>query len=116
MALSDRIKTIIKENDLKQKEFAAQIGVTESYISKLLRDESGVSNSTATLIEELYGYSLEWIVNGTEPKMSDRRKTKSLTPIQRKIIADIGQMNEAELAAVRAFITSLSEYQKKIKE
>ena len=40
--LSDRIKLIIKENSLKQKEFAKSINVTESYISKLLRNESGL--------------------------------------------------------------------------
>ncbi len=52
MKLSDRIRLIISENGLKQKEFAQSIQVTESYISKLLRDESGVSHSTAMLIEE----------------------------------------------------------------
>ena len=57
MKLSDRIRLIISENGLKQKEFAQSIQVTESYISKLLRDESGVSHSTATLIEERYSYS-----------------------------------------------------------
>ena len=47
MKLSDRIRLIISENGLKQKEFAQSLQVTESYISKLLRDESGVSHSTA---------------------------------------------------------------------
>ena len=36
MELKDRISTIIKENQLKQKELAALVGVTESYISTLL--------------------------------------------------------------------------------
>ena len=36
MKLSDRIRLIISENGLKQKEFAQSIQVTESYISKLL--------------------------------------------------------------------------------
>ena len=110
--LSDRIKLIIKENALKQKQFAKSINVTESYISKLLRNESGLSNSTATLIEELYGYSIDWIINGNEPKMSSKSKLKDLTLIQKKVISDIEQMNDAELAAVRAFINSLEEYKK----
>ena len=50
--------------------FAKSINVTESYISKLLSGERGVSNSTATLIEEKYGYSVAWILQGTVPKMS----------------------------------------------
>ncbi|MFR2553574.1 MAG: helix-turn-helix domain-containing protein, partial [Clostridioides difficile] len=34
--LSERIRLILKENHLKQKEFAKEIGVTESYISAIL--------------------------------------------------------------------------------
>lgn len=112
MNLSNRIKIIIKEHSLKQKEFAKSINVTESYISKLLRNESGLSNSTAALIEEKYGYSVDWIINGTEPKMSKKSKARNLTPIQRNVIADIEQMNQAELIAVKSFISSLNEYKK----
>lgn len=112
MNLSDRIRLIISENGLKQKEFAKSINVTESYISKLLKGESGLSNSTATLIEERYGYSIKWILDGSDPKMRQQSKARELTPIQRKIISDVEQMDEAELIAVRAFITSLDEYKK----
>ncbi len=112
MNLSNRIKLIISENGLKQKEFAKSINVTESYISKLLRDESGLSNSTANLISERYGYSVDWILEGTEPKLTQKSKLKDLTPIQRKVISEIEQMEEADLIAVKAFISSLDEYKK----
>lgn len=112
MELSDRIKTILVENKLKQKDFAKSINVTESYISKLLRSESGLSRSTAALIEELYGYSADWILEGKEPKLKLPNRETGLTLIQKKIIADIEQMDKAELIAVRAFIHSLGEYQK----
>lgn len=114
MNVPDRIRMIILDNNLKQKEFAKSINVTESYISKLLRGESGLSNSTANLIEERYGYSVDWIFNGTEPKMSQRSKIKSLNPIQRKLISEIERMDERDLIAVRAFIYSLEEYKKEI--
>ena len=54
----DRIRQILKENKLKQKQFASVIGVTESYISKLLKDPNiRLSQSLAVLIEEKYGYA-----------------------------------------------------------
>lgn len=112
MNLSDRIRLIIKENNLRQKEFAKSINVTESYISKLLRGESGLSNSTATLIEERYGYATDWILNGNEPKVKQTSKSKDLSPVQRKVIAEIEQMDEPDLIALKAFITSLDEYKK----
>lgn len=114
MKLSDRIRLIISENGLKQKEFAQSIQVTESYISKLLRDESGVSPSTATLIEERYGYSADWILDGREPKMSTKGANAALTPVQRRVIADIEQMDDKELAAVKAFIDTYKGYKKSL--
>lgn len=110
MQLSDRIRLILSENSLKQKEFAKSIQVTESYISKLLRDESGLSNSTATLIEERYGYSASWILTGNEPKKAPC--ARQLSPLQRKLITDIEGLDDCDLVAVKAFITSLDEYKK----
>jgi transcriptional regulator with XRE-family HTH domain len=106
MALSDRMRIIINESGLKQKEFAKSINVTDSYISKLIRDESGMSHRTAMVIEQLYGYSKDWIMTGQEPKMPAGR-SRSLTVLQRKIIMDVEQMDEAELRAVLAFIETL---------
>ena len=99
MKLSDRIRLIISENGLKQKEFAQ-------------RDESGVSHSTATLIEERYGYSAGWILDGKEPKMSRKGRNASLSPVQRRVIADIEQMDDKDLAAVKAFIDTFNSYKK----
>jgi transcriptional regulator with XRE-family HTH domain len=107
MDLPTRIKEIIGENHLKQKEFAQNINVTESYVSKLLRGDSGLSKSTAMLIEVRYGYSTEWVLNGTYPKMRESPHSKSASPAYKKILADLEHMDEQELAAVVAFITSL---------
>ena len=106
MALSDRMRTIIGECGLKQNEFAKSINVTDSYISKVLRDESGMSNSTAMLIEQLYGYSKNWIMTGQEPRML-AAVGRSLSSLQKRIIFDVERMNEGELRALFAFIESL---------
>jgi transcriptional regulator with XRE-family HTH domain len=106
MALSDRMRTIIGECKLKQNEFAKSINVTDSYISKVLRDESGMSNSTAMLIEQLYGYSKDWIMTGKEPRMLAAVR-RNLSGLQKRIIFEVERMNEEELKALFAFIESL---------
>jgi transcriptional regulator with XRE-family HTH domain len=111
MALSDRARVIIQECGLNQKEFAKSINVTDSFISKLLRGESGLSNSTAMLIEKLYGYSKDWILTGAEPKISISNYP-SLSPLQKKIIADVELMNYIELKTLSVFIEALKVYQK----
>jgi len=112
VSLAVRIREIINENHLKQKDFANSINVTESYISKLLRGDSGLSRSTATLIEEKYGYSLDWILSGDEPKVRRASKSRRLSPTHKKILADLEQMDEQELTAVIAFMESLKNVRK----
>jgi transcriptional regulator with XRE-family HTH domain len=111
MALSDRIREIIQESGLNQKEFAQSLNVSDSYISKLLRDESGMSNTTAMLIEQLYGYPRNWIMQGEGQKKEADMEAKNLSPLQKKVLADVEQMGTPELKAVIAFIESLKVYQ-----
>lgn len=109
----DRIRQILKENKLKQKQFASAIGVTESYISKLLKYPNiRLSQSLAVLIEEKYGYNAEWILNGAEPKLKQISKDKSLTEIHQKALAQLEKMNDEQVKAVLAFINSLDELEK----
>lgn len=109
----DRIKLILQENHLKQKEFAAEIGVTESYISKLLKDPSiRLSQSLATLIEEKYGYTTDWTLHGTEPKFKQFSKNKTLSELHQKALSQLEKMNDEQIKAVLAFINSLNEIEK----
>ena len=111
----DRIRQILKENKLKQKEFASVIGVTESYISKLLKDpDIRLSQSLAVLIEEKYGYNAEWVLKGTEPKLKQVSKDKSLSEIHQKVLAQLEKMNDEQVKAVLAFINSLDELEKSL--
>ena len=111
----DRIRQILKENKLKQKEYASVIGVTESYISKLLKDpDIRLSQSLAVLIEEKYGYNAEWVLNGTEPKLKQVSKDKSLSEIHQKALAQLEKMNDEQVKAVLAFINSLDELEKSL--
>lgn len=110
MELKDRLRIVLDEQNIKQKDLAETIKVTESYVSNMLKGKrNNISESLALLLEQKYGYSANWILNGIEPK---RSKIKDLSPIQRKVISDIEQMDETDLAAVKAFISSLSEYKK----
>ena len=109
MALSDRVRMMINECGLKQKVFAKSINVTDSFISKLLRDETGIANSTAMLVEQVYGYSQDWILTGREPKMAGE-KERDLSNLQTQVITAIEGMEDHELQAVLTFIESLKKF------
>lgn len=113
MNLSERIKLILQENNLKQKELASEIGVSESYISMLLKkSEINLSHSFAALIEEKYGYNMNWVLYGTEPKYKQFSKNKILSPMHQKALARLEKMNDEQVKAVLAFIYSLDEVEK----
>jgi len=65
-----------------------------------------MSNSTAMLIEQLHGYSKDWIMTGQEPKLLAGRERR-LSALQKRIVMEVEQMNEDELQALFAFIESL---------
>lgn len=116
MNLSERIRLILKENHLKQKEFAREIGVTESYISAILNGRNNnVSMALATLIEEKYGYSSTWVLDGVEPKLKVAGKNRTLSDIHKKAILQIEKMSPEQIKAVLAFIKSLEEVENDLK-
>jgi transcriptional regulator with XRE-family HTH domain len=116
MGLPERVREIIQERGMSQKDFAQKLNVTGSYISKLLRGESGMATATALLIEKLLGYSKEWILNGTEPKLLDQERDRELTPLKRQILADVERMTPEELKSVYIYIKTLRQTYKDFDE
>lgn len=117
MNLSERIRLILKENHLKQKELAKEIGVTESYISALTNGRNGnISQALATLIEEKYGYNSLWVLDGAEPKLKMVGKNHTLSNIHKKAILQIEKLSPAQIKAVLAFVKSLEEVEKDLKD
>lgn len=113
MSQCDRIRLILQENKLKQKELAAEIGVSESYISILLKKpEVCLSRSIAALIEEKYGYSTDWVLTGAEPKIKQVSKNRALSEIHQRALAQLEKMNDHQVKAVLAFINSLDNIEK----
>lgn len=111
----DRIRLILMENDLKQRELAATIGVTESYISMLLKNpDINLSRSIAALIEEKYGYNADWVLTGKEPKIKQISKNQNLSELHQKALTRLEKMNAGQVKAVLAFINSLEEIEKSL--
>lgn len=105
----ERIRLILEENQLKQKQFAAAIGVTEGYISKLLKDPSiHLSQPLAALIEEKFGYRAGWVLRGDAPK----RREPELSELHRRALARLEAMSGEQVKAVLAFINSLEDVER----
>ena len=113
MELKDRIRLILDEKHIKQKDLAGAIKVSESYISNLLNGKRrSLSEALALLIEQSCGYSAQWVQTGEgEPHVS-LSAASGLSPAKKRLIAEIEKMSEPELDAVKVFIDSLDGYKR----
>lgn len=108
MTLGERIQTILKERNLKQIDFARTLGISANYVNLLANGKKqSISDTLAKLIEETYGYSASWILDGTGDKPSS-----DLTASKAEIMKKIQQMSDNEIRATLAFVKTLKSINK----
>lgn len=104
MTLGDRIRTILKERQIKQVEFAKALGISANYVNLLVNDKkNAISEPLAKLIEETYGYSALWVSEGKEEKIKETSGSANKTEVIRRI----NKMSEEEVRAVLAYAKTL---------
>ena len=104
MLISERIKTILLERDAKQVDFAKTLGVSGNYVNQLVNGKKdNISNTLAKLIEEIYGYSAQWIMTGEGDKFSGPKFSSTKLELFKKI----QKMPDDEIVALLAFANSL---------
>ena len=80
MGLSDRLRTIVCDLDISQTKFADTLGVSFTYINCLINGKrENLSQSLAILIQQIYGYSAQWLLyeEGSVLKKIIRRTLKT---------------------------------------
>ena len=113
MELKDRVRLILDEQHMKQKDLAGAIKVTESYVSNILKGKRcNISEALALLIEQTYGYSARWVLTGEGDRYIPKSDGSDLSPTKKRLIAEIEKMSEPELDAIKVFIDSLDGYKK----
>ena len=109
MTLGERIQTILKERSIKQVEFAKVLGISANYVNLLVNDKkTKISDTLAKLIEETYGYSAEWLLEGVGERFSDTSVSASKTEILKRI----QKMSDSEIKATLAFVKTLESVNK----
>ena len=95
--LAKRIKFIIKKQGITQTQFAESLGVSQNYVSQLvIGKKQNLSLSLAKLIESLYGYPTEWILEGKNNENEDYTR--------QKLTYMISKMSEEELSKLEQFV------------
>lgn len=109
MSLGQRVQTILKERQIKQVEFAKALGISANYVNLIVNGKKeNISDTLAKLIEESYGYSAQWVLNGNGEKLS----SNELTAEKSEILKKIQKMSNSEVRAVLAFVNTLDSLNK----
>lgn len=98
MTINERIKYFRKEVEKKsQKQFAEDLGVTQSGVSYMEQQHSTVADQTIKLICSVYGIREEWLRTGEKP-MRKAQETFSLDEYAKERGA-----SELELRVAKAY-------------
>lgn len=104
MTLGERIQTILKQRNIKQIDFAKSLGISANYVNLIVNDRKNcVSDTLAMLIEETYGYSSKWVLEGT----GEMTISSDLTASKMQLLRKIQKMSENEVKATLAFVATL---------
>ena len=100
--LAGRIRQIIRESGVKQVEFAQSLGISANYVYLLTSGrKTAISETLARLIERVYGYPADWVLQGEEGG------GRPVHGLQAEVLQRVECMSEPELRAVADFIRSM---------
>jgi transcriptional regulator with XRE-family HTH domain len=85
---SDRFRKALEKIGVKQVDFANSIGIAQSTVSTFLSGKSLMSRSTALLIEQIYGISADWLLDGTGHMEVKKNALTQDLEFTRKILKD----------------------------
>ena len=109
MTLGERIQIILKERNIKQVDFAKTLGISANYVNLLANNKkSNMSDTLAKLIEETYGYSVQWLMEG----VGEKNIGGSVTAGKAEILKKINKMSDSEIKATLAFVKTLESVNK----
>jgi transcriptional regulator with XRE-family HTH domain len=112
--VSNNLRTILKELNMTQLEFAASVGTSNVYISMVINGKrSSISHPLAFLIEEKYGYSADWILYNEGEKKVFPFKTENTS---KELKNEIMQLPPYKINYLCEFISRLEENEKNERE
>jgi transcriptional regulator with XRE-family HTH domain len=108
--VSDNLRTILKELNMSQMEFAQSVGTSNVYINMVINGKRGsISHPLAFLIEEKYGYSADWILYNDGEKKVFPFKTQNTS---KELKNEIMLLSPRKMRCLCEFIVWLEEYER----
>jgi len=106
--ICERLKILLKELDISQRQFALKIGLDAGYFSRIINGKANPPERILLLISNIFNVNKRWLENGEGEIFS----TQAVSLAKKQVLEAINTLNDEQVKAVLAFINSLDEVKK----
>lgn len=106
--ICDRLKILLKELNISQRQFAMKINLDAGYFSKIIRGKVNPPDRILLLIENVFNVNRDWLKNGQGEIFSNQ----GLSLAKKQVLESIESLNDEQVNAVSSFIKYLTENSK----
>lgn len=105
MMICERLKILLNELNISQRQFAKKINLDAGYFSKIMRGKVNPPDRILLLIENVFNVNKGWLENGEGEMFCNQ----GISLAKRQVLESIDTLNEEQVNAVSAFIKYLTE-------
>lgn len=103
--INDRLKILLKELNISQRQFAIKINLDPGYISRILQGKVTPPDRILLLIENVFNVNKSWLEHGEGEIFS----TQGVSLTKKQVLESIDTLNDEQVHAVSSFIKYLTE-------
>lgn len=107
--ISDRLKILLNELNISQRQFAMKINLDAGYFSKIIQGKVNPPSRILLLIENVFNVNKQWLENGEGAIFSNQ----GISLAKKQVLETIDTLNDEQVRAVSSFIKYLTEDTKK---
>ncbi|MFQ8599959.1 MAG: helix-turn-helix domain-containing protein [Oscillospiraceae bacterium] len=101
--LNTRLRELISDLGLSQRQFAKRINIDPGYLSRILQGKVTPPDRILLLIENMFNVSKQWLEEGKGEMYSN----SSMSMAKRHVLEMVDTLNDEQVDAVSAFLEFL---------
>ncbi|MBQ7233124.1 MAG: helix-turn-helix transcriptional regulator [Bacillales bacterium] len=103
--INERLKALISELGISQRQFALKIGLDPGYLSRILKGTSVPPERILLLIEKVFSVNKNWLESGEGEIFSNQGSSL----VKKQILETIDTLDEHQVASLKVFLKYLQE-------
>lgn len=103
--INERLKILLKELDISQRQFAMKINLDTGYFSRIIQGKVNPPLRILLLIENVFHVNKNWLENGEGEIFSNQ----GISLAKKQVLESIDTLNDEQVHAVSCFIKYLIE-------